>query len=141
MAAITIPHHWIKPGESFNATCGADMTAIATGGGGYSCVIQNGTTGGQVIQSAAADTIVLGFLQEVSATEPKSGDQVTVYYSGIVWAVAAGAIAYMAPCESAAAGRVQAAASTDYMVGISLSPTTTGAGDRFPLMIRFQLMA
>ena len=137
MAAITIPHNWIKPGESFSAVTGAAFTAIATGGGGYTCVIQDGSTGGSVIQSAAANDTPLGFTQEDTATAPASGDQVTVFYTGIVWAVSAGTIAYMGECETAAAGRVQAAATGDYCVGICLAPGGTAVNDRFPLMIRF----
>lgn len=135
MAAITIPHQWIKPGESFNAQMGAAPTATgSSGAGGWACVIQGASTG-LVIESAGED-IPLGFIQEESATVPAINDQVAVFFTGIIWAVSGAAIAYMAECMSATGGRVITATTGLYCVGICLD-ATAGAGERFPLMIRF----
>lgn len=141
MAAITFPHSAIKRGQSISMECGAAMTALgSSGGGGYS-LVKIGAAAGLCIQSSAADAQdVIGFLQEDGDT-PAAGDQVTVYLDGIVWAIAAGTITYAQMCESATNGRVQAAAATDACVGICLQFGGAAVGDRFPLLIRYQIMA
>ena len=127
----------IKYGESFNAEVGVAFTATGAGGGGYSAVIA-GASDGLVIESAAVDTVCLGFIREehILAGVVAAGTQVAVYYSGVVWAVSSAAIAKNAECGATAAGRVVTVSAADLAVGICMA-TVAGAGERFPLLLRF----
>ena len=126
MAAITFPHHFIKYGESFAAKAGAAIVAK------YACVKLGGSAG-EVIETAGVNERGIGFIKE-EGTAVASGDHVAVYITGVVYAVAAAAISAGAPCETAAAGRVQTAGTGDDVVGYALA-AAAGAGDAFPLLI------
>jgi hypothetical protein len=128
MAAITFPNNLVQPGHSFGARAGAAITSK------HACVI-SGASEGLVIQSSAANQVARGFIQ-LDGTAAASGDQVEVYYSGIVWVESAAAITIDTFVGTEAAGRVATAAVNTYHVGIALK-AASGAGELIPMLIVF----
>jgi hypothetical protein len=115
MAAITIPQDWRQLISSLAAIAGANIAL------GYACVI-GGANPGEVIQSSAGNQIARGFLQE-DGTAPAAGDAVTVWWQGIVFAVASAAIAVDVAVMTAAGGKIAtyAAGGANAYCGFSLA--------------------
>jgi len=136
MATISLKHDIVQPGASFGAKAGAAISYA------MAAVKMNATTG-EVIQTAASNDPCVGFIQEglspASGKGPASGDHVSVVYTGVVWAIAAGTIALHDECMVTVAGLVLprgTTAGTIYNVcGIALAATTINL--EFPLQLRF----
>jgi hypothetical protein len=93
---MALPEHIINPGGSYPALAGAAI-------GQYDCV-KLGAADGKVIKTSAANDAGIGFIHTGKATA--ADDHVTIYYSGVVWARAAGSITAGDLLEATADGEV-----------------------------------
>ncbi len=114
----------IAPGASYNASAGAAI--------GQHAALKQGASEGLVIETSAADSICVGFVHTDSYA---SGEGVTVFVSGVVWAEAAGAVTLGVRLETGTAGRVQAAAATDKICGTAMS-ACSNAGELVAVLIQ-----
>jgi hypothetical protein len=121
MAAITIPAEWITyQGHAFSAVAGAAINEP------FACVKISGT--GVIQTSDATDGI--GFIKyetgytynaAISVAQVASGTTVSVFTSGIVWAVAGAAITAGDKLKSAAGGQVVTHTTGVEVVGVALT--------------------
>lgn len=126
MASITLGYDLVQYGRSFTMLAGAAILEP------FACVIQ-GTGDNEVIQSAGANAACFGVINQFklfqtynaagSVAQVASGAAVAVFYTGIVWCVAAAAIAKGALVGTAAGGQVTSTAPTSNYVGRAMAAT------------------
>lgn len=149
MAAIAFPEYPIKPGDAVPMILEGTLTALdavaADGGAANWSLVIAGTADNQITPGidtyAHAAVCPLGFINEHSDTLAVAGDQVTLYQSGIVWAIAGGAIAKGRPVMSEAtatqvSGRVTVGSTGFWCVGIAMA-AAAALNDAIPIRVAF----
>jgi ethanolamine utilization microcompartment shell protein EutS len=141
MTAITMPHKIIQPGRGIPMILEGTLVAVGSDGGANYSLMKCGTANNQAAPCtdvmAYTGAAPIGFINEHSGTLVAAGEQVTVFVSGVVWAVAGAAITKGKAVMSEAAtqtGRVVTVTDGNWAVGIALD--AAGAeDDMIPVLI------
>ena len=140
-AAIAFPEYPLQPKHGVPMVLEGTLLALGADGGGNWSLMQHGTADNQAKPCTGVlvytGVAPIGFIQESSDTLAVAGEQVTVYVSGIVWAIAGAAITKGMPVMSETAvqtGRVIAVTDGHWAIGIAWADAAA-EDDAIPVLI------